>query len=551
MNNNMNDLVSTGDTPKTFNNEKKLGFKLLISILIILTLVILGILLINGSNNNDIDTNIDTAFFIKGDNSEHALFNINGERLTDFIYKKVWDFYQGSALVLDNNNKYGIISTTGEILVDFENYDTVEDSDSFFTAKKSNQQYILNRQGKVVLDLKNKSMDDVNISGSHIILDLGKQVQIINNDGKVILGISKKSSNEKVETKVYEYKDGDIEFSYLTIFYNNKNYVLIDKNQNTKLIGNFDGKEYCIKVSTDDGNKVIMAECENATSNFKGIYNNKIYNVDENCIAFSKINHNDLTCIGNDGHEYLLNDNYNIGMDLSKSVYKNKNAYAVRNEKGGVDFHYNGKVKTVNDISLLFPREIRVNSYDDVYKSFEQDLENNYKISIIDKENNTNKMVLYNLKGERLKSLYSNDKNGNYIVVENNLYYLYNEENQKITDGYYTILFESSFYKATKRTNGLNYKYGVLDKDGKLIVPCEYSSINISKKSNINIATLINEDIITLYNLNENKKIITIDIKDYISFDIANDKYISLTDNNRKTKYYSYLTGNLFYETQG
>lgn len=547
MNNNANDWVSTNDTIKTSNNDKKSGIILFISILIILILVISVILLINGSNKKKIKNNIeDTTFFIK-DDDKYALFNINGEKLTDFIYEEASNFYNGTALVF-NDNKYNIISNTGEVLVTLDDYNKIEDNGSFFVATKSNNQYILNRNGKVVLDLKNKSMDDINISGSHIMINLDKKLQIINNDGKVIVDISKQNKNDKIETKFYEYKDGDIDFNYITLFYNNKNYVLIDKNQNTELIGNFSGNEYCIKVSTEDGSKVIMAECENAKDNFKGIYNNKIYNIDKKCTAFTKINKNDLACIGNDGFEYLLNDNYKIGMDLSKAVYKNKNAYAVKNENGGVDFHYNGKVTTNNNVKLLFSRQIIINSYDDVYKSFEQDLEYNYKVSIGEGENNTKRMALYNLKGEQLKSLYPSDENGNYLVLENNLYYLYNENNQKISDGYYAIIFESNFYKAVSGTDRLNIKYGILDKNGKLVIPCEYSSVRISKKLNSNIATLMNEDIMTLYNIDLNKKIVTIDFDNYSNFDIANDKYILLTDNDMKTKYYSYLTGNLFYE---
>ena len=94
---------------------------------ILLSLIVFLVLNKNIINFSDISQYEDplttNCITIKNENDLYAIFNVEtGKKLTDFKFKKVGKFIDGSAIVENKNGEMGIIDNKGKMLADFGKY---------------------------------------------------------------------------------------------------------------------------------------------------------------------------------------------------------------------------------------------------------------------------------------------------------------------------------------------------------------------------------------------------------------------------------------------
>ena len=69
-----------------------------------------------------------TSFWIRNNENLYAMFDINGKQLTGFDFTSVSsEFVNGTAKVKNKNEEYGLISSTGKMIVEFGKYDYISE----------------------------------------------------------------------------------------------------------------------------------------------------------------------------------------------------------------------------------------------------------------------------------------------------------------------------------------------------------------------------------------------------------------------------------------
>lgn len=507
-------------------NKKNLNIRKLIIIILVILLILVGVFLIYNlffnKTDNSFNINNSTSFFLSN-GSSYALFNEDGKQLTDFSYTYKSDFINGTAVVV-KDDKYGIIDANGKMTVDFGKYSYIAASSGLYEATDDKGRVLINSKGKVLYDLENK---EVHKYDAYLILEDkdDNNYKVINYLGKVILTIPIVSNVEEILTDSID--------QYLSIFYNNKNYIL---NISTdRQLASFDSNlHYCVNDVYDSQNVINLSSCtsifgsrEDAPN--KIIKDNKLYDLNNGCEGLYYSDNSFMCNI--DYSSYLLDDNFNPILEVTGKVYRDAKNYAVEEGKD-VKFYNNGNVtKTVSCRRLV----------DSGYTG--EDL---YALSTwSSKECGTEGGIyeFYNSNGEKaFDKTYADadnyDDKGNAIVSENQVnYYLINNKGEQVSNLYDDIILIGDYYHVSK-----DDREGLLDSSGKEIIPCEYAKIytNISRDNYFNIRTT--DDKYILYSIKDNKGI----LEDSRMFRFADNYFY--TEGEGETRYYSYTTEKMFYE---
>jgi len=528
----INNNFNTNQNIKPKNN-KKIIF-IIIAILIIIVSVI-GFLCLkedkNKNENQDFDINSSNAFFIQDKDKKYALFNDDGKQLTEFIFTSTSKFVNGTSVV-KKDDAYGIIDTNGNMTVDFGKYSYIAAAAGLYQVLGENYHYFLiDGTGKVLYDLQDYSLNTF-VTGYYSILEekSTNTYKVLNYQGKVMTSFPiVKTVKDKPSTNEEE--------GYVSVFYNNKNFILNGKT-GEEVISFNDSLHYCINNVSEDGKIITLNSCvgwleSQDETYYKFIKDGKLYDLSDKCDDVYYSNGN-LFC-SKDYKTYILDKNLNVGVDISNKIYVNNDTYAQNSEESvdSVDFYENGKV--VKNVPC---RGIKTAGYSEkgIYI-----LSTPYSRSC---GTSAGTYEYYNTKGENIfdKSFAraeNFDKNGLAKVSDDDkYYYLIDSTGKKISDEYSNIFLSNDYYIVTK--NKMN---GIIDKDGKQIVECKYSKVDITKKQNKYYAKLTTPD----------SKYITYDItkkSEVLNFESSPsyyDHYIFVSKNNNK-QYYSY-NGKLLYET--
>ena len=131
------------------------------------------------------------------------------------------------------------------------------------------------------------------------------------------------------------------------------------------------------------------------------------------------------------------------------------------------------------------------------------------------------------------------DKNGFAKVSDDKeKYYLIDTTGKKISDDFDNLSLYNNYYIVTK-----NNLKGILDKNGKQVLDCKYSDIDITEKQNKYYAKLSTTDSkYILYDISKKAEILKLE-----SSPNFYDHYILITKDNNE-QYYAY-NGKLFYES--
>ena len=187
----MNNNMSTGNQINNFNNKKK-GINLKIIICIVAGLIILGIVyfLINsGEKSGNSSTTVESSSFFLSDGNKYALFNTDGKRLTDFIYKNAeYTVFNNGVTLLYIDDAAKVINESGKIIIDGnKENNVVSELGEFYRIWDGTKNKIVNYKNKVLAEIPSGTSYTPNYSGSYLLLEYDNSYTLYNKEGKELL----------------------------------------------------------------------------------------------------------------------------------------------------------------------------------------------------------------------------------------------------------------------------------------------------------------------------------------------------------------------------
>ena len=517
-------MEQSGNSNIKQNKESKKS-KIIILIIIAIVLLIIGIVLFLYFKNNDITSS--SSFFIRNnDNENYALFNEEGEQLTEFIFSIQSYFVNGTAMV-KKDDSYGIIDTNGKTKVEFGKYLSITPEAGLYIVRdKDSNKQLINGNGNVLFDLNDNELETFNTPYYSLLKEnTTKTYKVLDYQGKVMVSFPIVGNAEGPAISS--------EDDYISVYYNKKNYVLNMKT-GKEFISFNDSRRYCIKNVSEDETIFTLHSCVEWPQTqdkkyYKIIKNKKIYDLYDKC---DDVYYEDGTLLCyKDYEDYFLDNNLNIGMNVSSVLYVDSNTY-IKYNGNNIEFYNNGKV-----IKTVFSKKIDRYGYN---KEGLYLLKNDY----ISSGYLNNDLEFYNTKGEKAfdKSFKTaDDFDENHLAKVSDkydVYYLIDNKGTKVSSDFDDIELQNNNYYIVKNNN----LKGILDNNGNKIVDCKYSKIEfveIQNKHYVKLTTTDSKYIV--YDLDKKSEILTSD-----SAPNLKDQYISIYKNNNY-QYYTY-NGKLIYE---
>ncbi len=514
---------------KEVNNKRKSKLPIFIVIgIVVLIVIILIICLSKGNSDTDRKVSYSDAYFLK-EESNYALFNKDGKKLTGFDFTYVGVVKNGSALV-KKGDESGIISSNGKMIVKFGKYKNISTVGGLYKAVDSdNNTYLLDSKGKVIADLKDVTMTNhIGDETFTILYEKNNKVyKIYNSKGNMLTSF--KGTDSETEKPRTNQDNG-----FISIYYNNMNYIL-DGRLGEKVLEFKDSKHYCINNSTDDGSIITMNSCSTESqekTTYKFIKDGKLYDLNDKCDKVQYISGN-LVCT-KDNKQYLLDSKVNVGIAIDSVSYIDNNHYAKLKDGSfnGVDVYSDGKLKniecrTIKDYGYSKSGYYVLGTY---YSTKCNTTSGKYEF--YDKDGNK----MFDKTFERINNF---DNNSLARVSENKTsYYLINTKGKKVSDEYDSISNNYDNYIVTK-----NNLKGILNSKGKLVIEPKYKSADIYEIQGVKYAKLTTEDKkYVIYNIDNNKKIMTLDTNPSLA-----ENYIYTITDGKKT-YYTYKGKEIYKE---
>lgn len=480
-----------------------------------------------------------TSFWIANSEGDAtALFDMDGNQLTDFIYdiysKK---FINGVTMVKTKDGKPGLIDTKGNLVVGLDQYKYIfEEGGNYCAVDADYNDYLLNSAGKMIrmLEEDEEFFDDVD-GYTYSIIESENDYTIIDYNGETVLTLPKEDDVELGRN--YMHSQGD----YLSIFYNQTNYII---NLATKQVEiELPNQHYCIDTIKD--NEMIIYACgpidSEYSSEYKWIRDGKVI-YSTTLDSSEKLNFSRNNVILQGTPSWMLDENGNKVVEITHGFYIDDKNYIIEDEDDWNTLHLyvDGNLKDDLECSLW---KWNVN-----YSVYWLDCTDDRFVS----DSVFGKKILFNSDGTRVNDknyelAYEPDENGNSVVTEDREnYYLINIKGERISGDY----ANDNSYNKIYPIEGMPELYSAMRKDGQeaifkingedLITGDE---IRTEVASNGKTYAIVKRDeAYSIYDLSNMKEMATVDEKPY-----TRSEYFT-TSLNDKTQYYSYTTGKMFYE---
>ena len=231
-------------------------------------------------------TGVENSIIVEKDGKK-GLLNDKGSKIIDTEYSDIQSFgddYKNGYITVNSENKYGIISFSGETILE-NNYEKIENiyGEKYFVIKENGKQILIDKQGNKILSDGFEEIKQITNSG--IIYKKQNKYGLMDFDGNVKIAPEYEDLKE-INTDIYSAKkDGKmgmidqdknekLSFEYKDIKYNKKAgiYITEDENYNSKILNsNFETKIEGIlsEINTDDGYMKIKQGDEYKYYNFK------------------------------------------------------------------------------------------------------------------------------------------------------------------------------------------------------------------------------------------------------------------------------------------
>lgn len=466
------------ETGNDFNNvsENKNKFniwKVLIPVLVFVGVVgvVLGIKLIKKdkkeSKQDVVEQKImDMPIVIKNNEGLYGIFNSEGKKLVDFIYKDIDEYIDNATIAEKPDGTVGIINHKGEVVVEFGKYKRIERTNKLFEVYDSEyNDYLLGVDGKLLYNLDEMGASTVTYIGSDNITVLRSQkyFEVLGVNGKSILKLDRVDSYDDFDLYITDTEE------YATLFYNDVSYILnlIDEELVNKV--NSSTLHYVNESNSKNLDQYIMTVKGNGgveAKEFKLMNKDKVVYTTNTCSNMFFSNGSVICAEGYSGRYYLdEKGNKTVEYYLSDNVVLNSGTYITFENKNATFFKDGKNVKKVN--CLVGARGVLSGAIAD---------RENEIYAMVDKcTDSDSTLYYYYSNGEKvsdkaLSSLTVFDSNGLAKVSEDGKkYYLMNTKGEKVTSDYDLIVFDSPDYTYfNTRNNVYLVKNG---EDYKVITP--------------------------------------------------------------------------------
>lgn len=539
LNNNVN--FNTFQT-NSINNDSikpksKLNFKKFIPVIVVVAIVatVLGFGYFSGGKLfGKKDKAKEIAFALENEEKKYAIFNVDGEQLTEFEFDKV-DFFDAGSTVVKKDGKYGIILSTGKMSVDFGEYEDISylyNAHALYRAKskEDNKKYIIDKKGNRLYNADDVKLSEFDLINSFTLVknEAANKYILVNLDGKEFFNVPL-TGDEKI------YYSGDSEYGILS--YNGKSYLLDIENGKEILNLDTNKSNYCIDKKSEDGKTIIIKLCSVTgfdKYDYKLVVDGKLIEDVNDCDSISMLGGEKLACTINN-KKYLLDDNYKKSLEITHGAFSSEKNYAKENSEGNnnVDFYVDGKLvknipcRTLYNSGYALGGLYTLSTYGSRACGIEHGRKELY-------DSNGNKIV-----DKYFSSIETFDENGYAIVSEDgNNYYLINTKAEKVSDIYDSIYYDDGVYLVKK-----DNKVGYLDKKLNKLLDCVYEhGMSMTSSQDKKYVALKKDGTIMVYNLSDQKEVLKTDQEVNLKRD-----YIYASKDNIG-QYYSYTTGKMFHE---
>ena len=475
----MGNKDSAPKNPAAKKDVKKL-IMIIVGAILGVGLIVGAILLIINIFNGDHGDYDDTAYFIESSDGSgmYALFNRDGEKLSDFTYKYVGDFVNGRASVYDSEKEeYGVITVKGTASVKFGKYDDIEELGGFYVAREGDTSYLITGKDKRIAEIDGHFDTDTVVysKGTPFIAYEYEDdhYYLYDYDGKQVSEFESSSV-----PKLFTYRDVKNEPVISFVSYKDALVAVDAKSKEVKAEASTKGSYDYVSYASMDLNHFIVGDYYK-DEYFAYYANGKIFELGDECgyvrlgsNSGGDYNLNYAYCRPKDEYGYYLIDEdtgkvtkKEISGYGAEAVYLTSNSYITRpnNDRKSTIYKDGKKVTTISAYSIsIYNGHYIVR---DGYYSSKEDAH----ITIYDADGNKVYQVKYDSYDTELEGP---DRNGNIEYADSSRdyrdgrYKLINKEGKDITSFYYTIYAYRGFY--TARQAGDNYSnYCVLDKNGK------------------------------------------------------------------------------------
>lgn len=510
---------------------------IVVGILVLIGAIVGLVMLISNLGGSDDESIYDSnAFFLKNDDGLFALFNDDGERLTEFEYGYAGSIIGGTALVRDaDNDKSGIINSEGKMIVGFDKYRFITRMGALYEASDDDlNDSLINGNGKKLYDLgKNKL---VTYDDSFAVVADEKGFQVLNYQGKNILSITKNLDQEIHLSSERE--------SFVVIAHAGTNYVI--NALKGAIVTQFESKQnYEVYMVDKDDDIIFLRSRDSDETDTKFIVKGEYMGAPGGCenvnyYSMSKT----LTC-SKDGKTFVLTGDFKIGIETTGTQYISDKTYAKNKEDSdnyGVNFYKDGtKVASVDcrtvsttgkvsgDLYLLYTRYTSQCRKDGITSGHYEYYTADGKLAFGRDFSSASTFSVSGL--ARIREIDSND------------YSLINTKGEKVGNSYRTLGERSSDeFKYYYGYNSYGDEVAVMNHLGKQIAKTSsYSYLSADTYDDKLYIYVKNDDQYEIYRAEDGTKLTT--STDYPSF---TDHYIKTTGKD-KVRYFTY-EGKQFHE---
>lgn len=494
--------------------------------------VVLGLLFILNGDGEEHTVYDSDAFFLRetsSTSSNYALFNKNGDKKTDFIFKSVSAFVDGYALVRNSDNKYGIINQDGNMTVDFGVHEDLETRGGLYEATDGNKHTIIKGNGDLVVEDYIYAFE---ASGApYLAVETEAQkYSIYNATGGKLLEFSSplrpvfNTFNKKVATS--------LSYNGHLVLLNNKTLGKI-KEQETDVA-------YRLSATSEDMKTFVLRGAEGDKSIYAVLHDGKFREYGDECSAIlltdstsSIKDRKYLTCTKGDG-VYLMR-----GLDVTDiNINDEKNRVVVFDEK-----HYARYDSADKKVSIFVDNSEKLSVSADTLPVIRS--RGYFVVSNAEKHSR-----LYDLDGKQLFELNTNrgslnglDDNERIIVNDptaqsiNEYYYLADKDGKAISKKYSSITRHGEYYAAT---DAVNKSADLLNKNGEVVISGDYTAFKFYRDGKL------------VFGQTDTDKYDLIDVKGKSvkqslagQLSVGQDEYFSIKTDN-ETVYYT-IKGKEFY----
>lgn len=179
-----------------------------------ITILILTVLMLCGCSQRKLNT----TFMITRDNILYALYNQDGEKLTDYLYKTFEEIEGVGYIVTNEKDQKGFISIEGKEMIAFGEYETIESVDQMLYATKKVEKKEEKKEEKKDNKKEDKKVTQETKKEEAKPTYIKENLYVLNNKGEVLYSASQDISILKsglpviLENGEYKvlYRDGEV-----------------------------------------------------------------------------------------------------------------------------------------------------------------------------------------------------------------------------------------------------------------------------------------------------------------------------------------------------